>query len=62
MNLNVNPNLQIEPTSKDVPDSPRPSEGSVYKSLTPQEEVFFSLLSVVVSLLFIIQGEAKESH
>jgi len=30
---------QIEPVSRDVPDSPRPSEGSIYKSLTPQEEV-----------------------
>ena len=32
-------NLQVETASKDVPDSPRPSEGSTYKSLTPQEEV-----------------------
>ena len=36
--------LQIEPVSKDVPDSPRPSEGSIYKSLTPQEEVLHNSL------------------
>ena len=37
-------NLQVETASKDVPDSPRPSEGSTYKSLTPQEEVHRSQL------------------
>ena len=31
--------LQVEARPVDVPDSPRPSEGSLHKSLTPQEEV-----------------------
>ena len=46
----LNLTLQVEPVLRDVPDSPRPSEGSVYKSLTPQEEVSHPLFSQCIKV------------